>query len=131
MEQAAPIANVPPPRPSQGGTTSNAAPAASESKWFVCLAGCEPVGPVTTDLVARGLASGKVPRHAQVAAVLETLRIPGPERAHLVDHPALAAAGGPIGRVSRRAVAEPFALVDAFPQQHVDVVEEEPPAVGH
>lgn len=38
-------------------------------EWYVCTRGGEPVGPVSTDLIARGIVAGKVPRTALVARV--------------------------------------------------------------
>ena len=76
---------------------------------------------------------GGVDRDAQVGAAVEALRVPGAERAQLVDHPALAAARPGVGgfdRLSRRLVAEPGALVLVAVHQQVDVVEQEPRPVG-
>jgi hypothetical protein len=40
-------------------------------EWYVSAGHGEPVGPVSTELVARGIAAGKVPRTAYVARVGE------------------------------------------------------------
>jgi len=39
------------------------------SDWFVYQAAGNPVGPVSTDLLARGILAGKVPRESHVAAM--------------------------------------------------------------
>jgi hypothetical protein len=38
-------------------------------EWYVSVGEGEPVGPVSTELVARGIVAGKVPRTAYVARV--------------------------------------------------------------
>jgi hypothetical protein len=50
-------------------------------EWYVCTRGSEPVGPVSTELVARGIIAGKVPRDALVARIGDSvwqrvLRVP-------------------------------------------------------
>jgi hypothetical protein len=50
-------------------------------EWYVCTRGGDPVGPVSTDLIARGIIAGKVPRSALVARVGDSvwqraLRVP-------------------------------------------------------
>jgi hypothetical protein len=38
-------------------------------EWYVCTRGSEPVGPVSTELIARGIVAGKVPRDALIARI--------------------------------------------------------------
>ena len=63
------------------------------------------------------------------------LRVPGAQRAQLVDHPAVAAARRAIVArrvalvVLRRDVAEALGLTLALVQQQIDVVEQELPAL--
>jgi hypothetical protein len=50
-------------------------------EWYVCTRESEPVGPVSSELVARGIIAGKVPRDALVARVGDSvwqrvLRVP-------------------------------------------------------
>jgi hypothetical protein len=50
-------------------------------EWYVCTRGSEPVGPVSSELVARGIVAGKVPRDALLARVGDSvwqrvLRVP-------------------------------------------------------
>src|SRR5436190_19763157 len=56
------------------------------SDWYVCVVGGEPVGPVSTELLVRGIESGKVPHDALVCQMGET------EWHELFSVPSLAAA---------------------------------------
>jgi hypothetical protein len=67
-------------------------------EWYVCTRGSEPVGPVSTELVARGIIAGKVPRDALIARVGDSvwqrvLRVP--EITAALEMLALQAAVGP------------------------------------
>jgi hypothetical protein len=68
----------------------------------------------------------------QVRAVLEALRVPGPERPKLVDHPAIVSYRGPFvllaDRCGRR-VPESIRLVHSFRAEQFDVIEQEPATV--
>lgn len=48
-------------------TSSHLLHVAPSPEWFVCLPGGQPVGPVSTDQLLKGLSSGSVPRSALVA----------------------------------------------------------------
>ena len=50
-------------------------------EWYVCTPESVPVGPVSTDLIARGIIAGKVPRDALIARIGDSvwqrvLRVP-------------------------------------------------------
>src|SRR5258705_6123748 len=69
---------------------------------------------------------------AEVGPGLDSPRIPGAQRAQLVDDPALASPG--LARLARligaRDVTEAFGFTHALADQEVDVVEEKLPALG-
>ena len=84
------------------------------------------------ELVHLADAAGRVDAHAKRCPALEALGIPGTERAQLVDHPPLPAAGR-LGRGARgawRDMPEAGILTDALLEQQSEVVAKELPAVG-
>src|SRR5688500_16908420 len=76
-----------------------------------------------------------VDRHAQLRSSIETLRIPGIQRAQLVDDPFAAATRRGIDRrvwiLSGGAVAETVALAQALGKKQVDVLEKKLAALFH
>src|SRR5215471_16486442 len=66
----------------------------------------------------------------QVRAVVEALGVPGIERAQLVHDPAIVAAGDVERRRPRRRMPEALGFAGALVQQQLDVLEQEPPALG-
>ena len=86
------------------------------------------------DRPQRGDRLGRIDRDAQVGSVVDALRVPGVQRAQLVDDPAVVTARGARRRSGRSApagrdVPEALGLVGAFVQQQLDVVEQELPAL--
>src|SRR5215204_4238735 len=72
----------------------------------------------------------RVHADTKLCAALEAFRIPGAQRADLVDHPSLLADRFSLGvSVAGSAVAKPCGFVHILCQQQVHVIEQEPSAL--